>query len=99
MTILAMTSLFPLQRLTQLPIKSVTPVNDKPADKIKTAATMMAGSLENPEKAALASISPVKANDKIMRTATTSTRMASVMNRTTEMSMIIIISKNIIIKK
>lgn len=58
-TKIALTSPFPESFVTHSPIMSVTPVWESPADKMKTAATMMAGSLEKPEKASLTSMMPV----------------------------------------
>ena len=90
MTKIALTSPFPENFVTHSPIISVTPVWESPADKTKTAATIIAGSLENPEKASFISIRPVMERAKMMSIAMTSTLKYSVMNKKMETIMIII---------
>lgn len=72
----------PAARPIAAPIRSVMPVADKPADNTNTAATMIAGSLENPDKAWVGVRMPVRVNASVASIATRSTRSFSLMNNT-----------------
>ena len=73
-------SLPPAVRPIQAPIRSVMPVDCSPAESTNTAATMIAGSLEKPARACLASRIPVRASASRVSMATRSTRIRPLTN-------------------
>ena len=73
-------SLPPAVRPIHAPIRSVMPVDCSPAESTNTAATMIAGSLEKPARACLASRIPVRASASRVSMATRSTRIRPLTN-------------------
>jgi len=67
-------SLPPAARPIPAPMRSLMPVACNPAESTNTAATMIAGSLENPARACFASRIPVRARASRASIATRSTR-------------------------
>ena len=74
-------------------MRSVMPVADNPEESTNTAATMMAGSLEKPDRASLGSRMPVIASASVVSIATRSTRSLLLTNN---VSAIARIARNII---
>jgi hypothetical protein len=73
-------SLAPAARAMSEPMRSVTPVALRAAEMTKTEATMIAGSLANPESAWAGERIPVTASASSVSIAATSMRMRSPMN-------------------